>query len=62
MAFSDRDLLEYMYEQCEIKTQEDLLGMCALYTAYRIFAKRTPREAAQNVINGFKKNKQQEAK
>lgn len=62
MAFSDREQLEYMYEQCEIKTQEELFAMCALYVAYRIFAKLSPCDATREVIKEIKKNKQTEVK
>lgn len=60
MAFSDREQLEYMYGQCEIKTKEELLAMCALYGAYRIFAKLGPCDATREVIKEIKKNKQTE--
>ena len=62
MAFSDREQLEYMYEQCEIKTKEELFAMCALYSAYRIFAKLSPCDATREVIKEIKKNKQTEVK
>lgn len=62
MAFSDREQLEYMYKQCEIKTLEELLAMCALYSAYRIFAKISPCDAVREVIKEIKKNKQTEVK
>lgn len=62
MAFLDREQLEDMYKQCEIKTQEELLAMCALYSAYRIFTKLSPCDAAREVIKEIKKNKQTEVK
>ena len=55
MAFSDREQLDYIYEQCEIKTLEEILAMCALYHAYRMFAKLSPCDATREVIKEFKK-------
>ena len=36
--------------------------MCALYSAYRIFAKLSPCDATREVIKEIKKNKQTEVK
>lgn len=62
MASLDREQLEDMYKQCKIKTEEELLAMCALYITYRILAKLSPCDAAREVIKKIKKNKQTEVK
>lgn len=62
MAFSDREQLEDIYKQCEIKTKEELLAMCVLYSSYRIFSKLSPCDASREVIKEIKKNKQTEVK